>query len=148
MKAGAGGLVLTHGAGGNRDSPLLIAVDGAFVEAGYVVERVDLSFRQRRLKGPPNRGDAERDRMGLRQAVLEMRERVGGVVLLGGSSYGGRQASMLVAEEPDLVDGLLLLSYPLHPPGKPERLRIQHLPKIQTPVLFAQGARDPFGSIE
>ena len=55
---------------------------------------------------------------------------------------------MLCAEEPGLVDGLLLTSYPLHPPGKPEQLRTQHLAKLQTPALFVHGTRDPFGSIE
>jgi predicted alpha/beta-hydrolase family hydrolase len=69
-------------------------------------------------------------------------------VALGGHSYGGRQASMLCAEEPDLVAGLLLLSYPLHPPRRPEQQRTQHLPDLRTPTLFVQGTRDPFGSIE
>ena len=77
------GLVLTHGAGGNRNSPLLFAVAGAFEEAGYSVERVDLSYRQKRPTGPPRRGDAERDRDGLRQAVETMRKKVNGQVLLG-----------------------------------------------------------------
>ena len=55
---------------------------------------------------------------------------------------------MLAASEPSLVNGLLLLSYPLHPPGKPDRLRIQHLPNLHTPALFASGSKDAFGSIE
>ena len=72
-------------------------------------------------------------------------------IFLGGHSYGGRQSSMLCAElsekEPDLVPGLLLLSYPLHPPRKPEQQRTQHLPSLRTPSLFVHGTRDPFGSI-
>ena len=71
-----------------------------------------------------------------------------GRVLLGGQSYGGRQATMLCAEEPDLVGGLLLTSYPLHAPSRPERPRIQHWPSLKTPALFVHGTRDPFGSIE
>jgi len=55
---------------------------------------------------------------------------------------------MLCAAEPDLVAGLLLLSYPLHPPRKPEQLRVQHMPKLQVPALFVHGTRDPFGSVE
>ena len=70
-----------------------------------------------------------------------------GRVFLAGHSYGGRQASMLCAEEPDLVAGLLLLSYPLHPPRRPEQQRTQHLPNLRTPTLFVHGSRDPFGSI-
>jgi uncharacterized protein len=72
-------------------------------------------------------------------------------IFLGGHSYGGRQSSMLCAElsekEPELVAGLLLLSYPLHPPRKPEQQRTQHLPNLHTPTLFIHGTRDPFGSI-
>ena len=71
-----------------------------------------------------------------------------GRVFLGGHSYGGRQSTMLCADQPGLVDGLLLLSYPLHPPRKPDQLRVQHLPKLQTPALFVHGTRDPFGSPE
>jgi len=77
-----------------------------------------------------------------------MRKMVKGKIFLGGHSYGGRQATMLCAEDHDLVSGLLLLSYPLHPPRKPEQLRVQHLPNLRTPCLFVHGARDPFGSIE
>ena len=69
-------------------------------------------------------------------------------MFLGGHSYGGRQATMLCADEPDLVGGLLLLSYPLHPPRKPEQLRTQHFSELVTPALFVHGTRDPFGSIE
>jgi uncharacterized protein len=68
-------------------------------------------------------------------------------IFLGGHSYGGRQSSMLCAEEPYVAAGLLLLSYPLHPPRKPEQQRTQHLPDLRTPTLFVQGTRDPFGSI-
>jgi uncharacterized protein len=70
-----------------------------------------------------------------------------GTIYLGGHSYGGRQCSMLCAEAPDLASGLLLLSYPLHPPRKPEQQRTQHLPNLHTPTLFVHGTRDPFGSI-
>jgi predicted alpha/beta-hydrolase family hydrolase len=69
-------------------------------------------------------------------------------IFLGGHSYGGRQSSMLCAEEPALVAGLLLLSYPLHPPRRPEQQRTQHLPDLGTPTLFVHGTRDSFGSIE
>jgi len=71
-----------------------------------------------------------------------------GRLFLGGHSYGGRQSSMLLAEDPHLADGLLLLSYPLHPPRKPDQLRIKHLPDLHVPALFVHGTRDPFGSTE
>jgi uncharacterized protein len=142
------GLVLTHGAGSNAAAPLLVALAEAFAGAGFTVLRCELPYRQRRSFGPPGPGDAARDRAGLKNAVAAiMKKTVSGRVFLGGQSYGGRQASMLCAEEPELVAGLLLLSYPLHPPGKPQQLRTQHLTSLRTPTLVVQGAVDPFGSI-
>jgi len=140
-------LVITHGAGGNSQSSLLQALAMKFAEAGVTVLRCDLPFRQVRRFGPPRPGDAARDRQGLRNAVRAMRKIASGKVFLGGQSYGGRQASMLLAEEA-VADGLLLLSYPLHAPGHPEKPRIEHLPKLQLPALFVHGTRDPFGTIE
>jgi len=69
-------------------------------------------------------------------------------VFLGGHSYGGRQTSMLIAEEPGLADGLLLLSYPLHPPRKPGELRTKHFPELRKAAFFVHGTRDPFGTIK
>jgi predicted alpha/beta-hydrolase family hydrolase len=139
------GMVLTHGAGGNCNAPLLVALAAKLAEAGWTVLRCDLPFRQARSTGPP-RGNGSEDRDGLRRAVQVLRKIVQGSVFLGGQSYGGRQATMLAAAEPTLADGLLLLSYPLHPPGKPAQLRTAHLPNIQTPSLFVSGSKDPFGS--
>jgi hypothetical protein len=141
-------LILTHGAGANCNAPLLIALAEVFSARGYTALRCDLPFRQERRTGPPHPGNAERDRAGLRNAVAAMRKLVPGRIFLGGHSYGGRQSTMLCAAEPGLVNGLLLTSYPLHPPGKPEQLRTQHLPQLQAPSLFVQGTRDPFGSVE
>ncbi|MGA8154101.1 MAG: alpha/beta fold hydrolase [Terriglobales bacterium] len=140
-------LVLTHGAGGNCKGPLLVALAEAFANAGTAVLRCDLPFRQMRPFGPPRPGEAAKDRKGLKNAVAALRKLVPGRVFLGGHSYGGRQASILCAEEPGVADGLLLSSYPLHPPGKPDQLRTQHLPKLVVPALFVQGTRDPFGSV-
>lgn len=142
------GLVLTHGAGANCQSLLLIALATAFCNSGVTVLRGDLPFRQLRPHGPPPRGSAERDQDGLRNAVEEMRRKVSGRVVLGGHSYGGRQATMLAAAKPGLVDGLLLLSYPLHPPKKPEQPRTAHLPNLKTPAFFVHGSRDSMGTLE
>jgi predicted alpha/beta-hydrolase family hydrolase len=141
-------MLLTHGAGSNRNAPLLVALAKAFAKHGIDVSRYDLPFRQARPHGPPRPSDAERDREGLREQVLKLRERDPEKVWLGGVSYGGRQASILVAETPGLVDRLLLLSYPLHAPGKPGQLRTAHFPNLQTPVLFVHGSRDPFGTLD
>ena len=139
------GLVLTHGAGGNCDAPLLVALAESFAEIGWTVLRCDLPFRQARPHGPP-RGSGSDDREGLGRAVQTLRKVVPGRAFMGGQSYGGRQATMLAAEDASLVDGLLVLSYPLHPPGKPAQLRTSHLSKIQVPSLFVSGSKDPFGS--
>jgi uncharacterized protein len=141
-----GVLILAHGAGSNAAAPVLVAVAEAFAAAGYAVLRCDLPFRQARPHGPPFPATAARDREGLENAVASVRGP--GRVILGGHSYGGRQASMLAAEKPGLVDALLLLSYPLHPPRKPDQLRTAHFPQLNTPALFVHGARDPFGSHE
>jgi len=147
---GTGGdfLVLTHGASGNSNSALLVALADAFAQSGLSVLRCDLPYRQRKPNGPPSRSDAKRDQQGLRRAVTLMEQQFTGRAFLGGSSYGGRQASMLAASDPEPVAGLLLLSYPLHPPGKPEQLRMQHFPELRKPVLFVSGTRDTFGTID
>src|SRR5271166_1628984 len=145
---GGGYLVLTHGAGGNCSGPLLVALAEKFAASGLTVLRCDLPYRQRRPHDAPSPSDAKTDQAGLRRAVELMRKQFVGRAFLGGSSYGGRQSSMLVAEELSLVEGLLLLSYPLHPPGRPAQLRTAHFPNLQTPVLFVSGTKDSFGSIE
>jgi predicted alpha/beta-hydrolase family hydrolase len=144
----ANAIVLTHGAGANCQSKLLTALADSFAETGFTVLRCDLPFRQSRPHGPPSPALAAHDRDGLRRAVSLMRQRVTGKVFLGGHSYGGRQATMLAAEEPGLADGLLLLSYPLHPPRKPTELRTAHFPRLATPSLFVHGSRDPFGTLD
>src|SRR5438876_3805731 len=143
-----GGLVLTHGAGGNAQGPMLIAFTNAFAEAGFTVLRCDLPYRQRRSYGPPGPGDAARDRAGLKHAVEAMQKLASGRLFLGGHSYGGRQATMLCADEPQLVNGLLLSSYPLHPPGKPTQLRVEHFHRLNVRGLFVQGTRDAFATID
>jgi len=142
------GLVLTHGAGGNAQMPLLIALAEAFADEGFTVLRCNMPFRQARSFGPPHPSGAARDRAGLKNAVEAMRKMADGRIFLGGQSYGGRQASMLLAEKPQLAAGLLLLPYPLHAPGRPDQLRTQHLPELRVSTLFVHGTNDPFGTIE
>ncbi len=149
------GLILSHGAGTNCQAPLLVALANTFAEAGYVVLRFDLPYRQDRPYGPPGPGDAKRDRAGIKNAFAALKQLARGKVFLGGHSYGGRQTSMLCAElaegaadkPPQDIAGLLLLSYPLHPPRKPEQLRTQHFFHLHTPTLVVQGTRDPFGTV-
>ena len=146
-QAPAHALGLTHGAGSDCGSPLLLETARAFAAAGVCVLRFDLPFRQARPSGPPWPGGAAADRAGLGRAAAALRDLVPGRVFLGGHSYGGRQASMLAAEQPQAADGLLLLSYPLHPPKQPEKLRTDHFPRLQTRAVFVHGTIDPFATI-
>lgn len=148
-KGGGGGdaLVLTHSAGANAQSPLLIAMADVFCDAGLTVLRCDLPFRQERPHGPPPRGSADRDQKGLQAAVASMCRQTTGRIFLGGHSYGGRQASVLAASDAGDVKQLLLLSYPLHPPRRAEQMRTAHFPRLHVPAMFVHGSRDPFGSI-
>lgn len=140
-------LALSHGAGSNRNAPLLVALDEALTARRIAVTRFDLSYRQARKSGPPRAGDPERDRACIRETVERLRSEYPGVpVIAGGHSYGGRQTSILAAEQPAVTDGLLLLSYPLHPPKRRDLLRVDHFPQLRAPVLFVHGTRDPFGS--
>ncbi|MBV9766843.1 MAG: dienelactone hydrolase family protein [Acidobacteriaceae bacterium] len=145
---GSAGLVLTHGAGSNCRAPLIVAVAEAFCSAGLLVLRCDLPFRQNRPFGPPFPKTAAEDRAGLKDAITALRDLGCTKAFLGGHSYGGRQASILASEDPEVTDALLLMSYPLHPPKKPDQLRTDHFPRLQTPSLFLHGTKDPFGSIE
>jgi uncharacterized protein len=148
ISPGGNGLVLTHGAGGNSQTPMLVALAAAFAESGLTVLRCDLPFRQMRPHGPPRPGGAARDREGVRNAIAAMKKIVSGRVFCGGQSSCGRQTTMLAAGEPELISALLLLSYPLHPPHRPEQMRTAHFSQLRTPGLFVQGSRDPFASIE
>lgn len=141
------GFVLAHGAGSNCQSKLLVQMATVLAQAGLEVLCIDLPFRQARPHGPPFPSSAKKDRDGIQRALRLMRSRVPCRVFAGGHSYGGRQTTMLIAEGADPVEGMLLLSYPLHPPGKLDQLRTEHFPSLKTPVFFVHGTRDPFGSI-
>ena len=140
-----GVVVLTHGAGGSRESPLLVAICDEWSRRGWLAIRYNLPYRRRRPKGPPS-GSATTDQAGIVEAVAVARSLTGGPLIAGGHSYGGRLTSMAVAEGLT-VDALTLFSYPLHPPGKPDRLRTEHFGAITVPTVFTHGGKDPFGGI-
>ena len=146
-----GVVVLTHGAGGSRESPLLIAICEQWAARGWLAIRYNLPYRERRATGPPS-GSAAADRAGIVEAITLARSLIdattgGGPVIAGGHSYGGRLTSMAVADGQIDIDTLTLFSYPLHPPGKPDRLRTEHFGAIAVPTAFTHGTADPFGSI-
>jgi uncharacterized protein len=141
----AGVVVLTHGAGGNRESPLLQQVCSEWARRGWLAVRYNLPYRRRRPTGPPS-GSAASDRAGIVEAITLCRDLAGGPLIAGGHSYGGRQTSMVLAVNEAHAEVLTLFSYPVHPPGKPERPRTEHLPDITTPTVFTHGTSDPFGT--
>ncbi len=132
-------LVLAHGAGGTMDTPSLHAYADAVALGGVDVIRFNLPYAEAGRRAP---GPRVRDEACWRAVAAQVRGRARRL-LLGGRSYGGRLASHVVAAGTP-ADGLVFLAYPLHPPGKPERLRVAHLARIPVPMLFLQGTRDPF----
>jgi predicted alpha/beta-hydrolase family hydrolase len=141
----AGVVVLTHGAGGSRESPLLQKICAEWARRGWLAVRYNLPYRRRRPKGPPS-GSSAADRAGIVEAVTVCRSLGDGPLIVGGHSYGGRLTSMVLAASEVDVDVLTLFSYPVHPPGKPERARTEHLPDITVPTVFTHGTADPFGT--
>ena len=137
-----GGLLLTHGAGSDRNQPALVAIEEA--ARPLRVRRMDFPYR-REGRRPPDRAPKLIASIVEESAAACAEWRIRPARLaLGGRSMGGRMCSMAVAEGLPAA-ALVLISYPLHPPGKPERLRVEHLPAIEVPCLFVHGTRDPFG---
>ena len=146
-RAPRGVVALTHGAGGSRESPLLVVLCDEWARRGWLAIRYNLPYRRRRPTGPPS-GSSAADQSGIAEALEVARTLCAGPLIAGGHSYGGRLTSMLVAAQPGIADELTLFSYPLHPPGKPERLRTEHFGSITVPTVFTHGSSDPFGSLE
>lgn len=138
--------LLTHGAGGDRNTAGLKALALGLAEHGYLVVRPDLPYRAAGRSTPPL---AEKSVPGFNNIFASAREQFGPDALwvVGGRSYGGRVASMAVAGGLDAA-GLLLYSYPLHRPGNSSEPRVAHWPQILIPSLFLEGTRDPFCDLE
>lgn len=138
-------LIVAHGAGAGMDHPFLAGFCRAMAEHGVATARFNFHYMNAGRRSP----DPEPAlRAAWNEAFAGVRAMAGGVsVLAGGKSLGGRIASMCVADEMDAA-GLVFLGYPLHPPGKTDRLRAEHLARITVPMLFLQGTRDPFAKPE
>ena len=141
MKPGA--LLLAPGAGSDRNHPALKAVESAV--APLPTRRIDFPYR-RAGRRAPDRAPVLINCIREEAAVLVAESKIKPAALaLGGRSMGGRMCSMAVAEGLSAA-ALVLISYPLHPPGKPDALRIDHFGAIQVPCLFVSGTKDPFGA--
>ena len=139
------GLVLTPGASAGRGQSGLVAIDEAVSATGVAVERVEFPGQAagKRRTDPPavciQTARAATDALAERLSVPT------GRIAVGGRSFGGRMCSLAVAEGLDAA-ALVLVSYPLHPPGRPERLRVEHFPELRVPCLFVSGQRDAFAT--
>ena len=141
------GLILTPGASARRDHPGLLAVDDVVTATGIVVERIEFPSQAAGKRRPD---PAPVCIQVIRAASAELAARLGvgpQRLALGGRSMGGRMCSMAVAEGLEAA-ALVLISYPLHPPGRPDRLRTAHFPELHLPCLFVSGRRDAFATPE
>jgi predicted alpha/beta-hydrolase family hydrolase len=137
------GILLAPGAGATRASPALVAVEAAV--APLPVVRMDFPYRKAGRKAPDKAPVLVRSVVEEAEALARSLRVGTEALVLGGRSMGGRMCSMAVAEGLPAA-GLVLVAYPLHPPGRPEKLRTEHLPDVRVPCLFVSGTRDPFGS--
>lgn len=140
-------LLLVHGAGGDKEDAGLVALAAAVAARGHLVVRANLPYREAGAKRRPPRAD--RAVAGYRALFDTARAELAPDHdwAAGGKSYGGRVASMAAVAGMGTC-GLVFYSYPLHPPGQPDRLRVEHWPDLEVPCLFLQGTRDTFGSPE
>lgn len=138
-------LLLTPGAGSSRDQPSLVAIDESLSAAGWSVDRHDFPYRRAGRKIPDREPVLVADLVGAAEALIADWGGPAGDLVLGGRSMGGRMCSIAVARGLP-ARALVLICYPLHPPGKPDRLRTEHFPSLGVPCLFVSGTRDAFGS--
>jgi len=137
------GLLLTPGAGSAADHHTLVAIERAVKPTPVL--RHDFPYRRNGRKAPDRAPVLLADLTEAATAFVKRKRIPAGSLVLGGRSMGGRICSMAVAEGLPAA-GLVLISYPLHPPGKPEKRRVEHLPDLQVPCLFVSGTRDAFGT--
>lgn len=138
-------IVLAHGAGGDMRNAFLDTIASGLAARDVDVLRFNFGYSERGKKSPDKGPVLEQT---YRDVVEHVRSELSpGRLFVGGKSMGGRIASQVVSEGLD-VDGLVFLGYPLHPPGRPERLRADHLGNIAAPMLFVEGTRDPFCPLE
>ena len=137
-------IVVAHGAGAGMDHPFLVGFSRACVDEGLATMRFNFPYVESGRRSPDPEGVL---RDAWRAAFESASDRAaGGPVWASGKSLGGRIASMAAADGEIDPAGLVFLGYPLHPPGKPERIRDEHLSRVEVPMLFLQGTSDPFAS--
>jgi predicted alpha/beta-hydrolase family hydrolase len=138
-------MVLAHGAGAGQQHPFMVTIARGLAARGIDVATFDFPYMREKRRVPDKAPVLE---AAFRETILEARAAVGTGhrLFVGGKSMGGRIATHLAAHDLEGLHGVVALGYPLHPPGKPEQLRVAHLPAIRVPVLIVQGERDAFGA--
>jgi predicted alpha/beta-hydrolase family hydrolase len=144
-RRGVAGLILTPGASAGREQRSLVAIDEAVSPDGVTVERIDFPYHLAGRRAPDRPPVLIATVVEASRALAERLGVKAGAIALGGRSMGGRMCSMAVAQGQESA-GLVLISYPLHPPGKPEKARTEHLGRLGVPCLFVSGTRDAFGT--
>jgi hypothetical protein len=134
-------VILAHGAGSDMTSPFMSTMHGGLARAGYVAVKFNFPYTEARRRAPDPRPVLERCYRAVADAVAADRALAPSWIAIGGKSLGGRIASYVAAAGAP-VRGLVFLGYPLHPAGRPDELRADHLPNVPVPMLFVQGTRD------
>jgi hypothetical protein len=141
--AGKDGILLAHGAGTDQEHPNMVALRTGLASAGHAVMTFNYPYTERGVKRP----DRPEKLVECHQAAAEALRQDVDNLFLAGRSMGGRMGTYLAAEGYECA-GLILYSYPLHPAGKPEKLRVAHFPDVTQPMLFFQGTKDPLSRME
>jgi predicted alpha/beta-hydrolase family hydrolase len=139
-------VLLGHGAGANQLSGFMRMVASGLAARGFDAMTFNFLYAEQKRSFPDSKARLESCYRAVIDAALSQRKLKQNRLVIGGKSMGGRIASQVAAINPDGIEGLVFLGYPLHPPGKPDKLRAEHLPAIKAPMLFVQGARDTFGT--
>jgi len=139
-------IVLGHGAGADQLSGFMRLVASGLAARGLDAITFNFLYKEQRRSAPDPKARLESCYRAVIETVIKDRKLKSNRLVIGGKSMGGRIASQVAAAEGERVAGLVFLGYPLHPPGRPDKLRDEHLPEIKAPMLFCQGARDTFGT--
>lgn len=140
-------LILGHGAGAGQQSPFMTELAGALAALGADIITFNFLYTEQKRRLPDRAPVLETCYRAVVEAVRDHVDSARRALFIGGKSMGGRIATQIAAADADLpLAGLVLLGYPLHPPGRPDKLRDAHLPAVGRPALFVQGSRDGFGT--
>ena len=139
-------LILGHGAGAGQTSHFMVEFADALAARGIDIFTFNFLYSEQKRRLPDPNSRLEECYWGVIEAVFKLSQLRENRLTIGGKSMGGRIASQVAAADAGPVAGLVFLGYPLHPPGRPDRLRAEHLSRIKAPMLFVQGSRDAFGT--